>query len=229
MAALKIHVNGEDHVIGGTGSPGWTPQLAVVADGARRVLQIVGWTGGTGAAPASGGYVGATGSVAAIADASDIRGDQGVDGSGGAGGGSYTVAGAPTPSSRVGSTAWFTNGNAGAACIAYSDGTNWRRFSDNVIVTALLTPIAANAGTAACNGPYTNTGAAQNGASIYQNANGRVLSFDADSGGYWYIHTSAWSSGMPASYYAQGTATTVPKVGWVASSQGTSPAPTISY
>jgi hypothetical protein len=57
---------------------GWSPILAVVADGARRVLQVTGWSGGSGTAPATGLYVGATGYVSNIADAVDIRGDSGV-------------------------------------------------------------------------------------------------------------------------------------------------------
>lgn len=60
------------------GYKGWTPQLAVVTDGTRRVLQVVGWTGGEGTAPTSGLYVGATGLVALIANAVDIRGAEGA-------------------------------------------------------------------------------------------------------------------------------------------------------
>ncbi len=61
-----------------TGAQGWTPRLALTADGARRVMTVA-WTGGVGAPPASG-YLGATGVVAALADALDLRGAQGAAG-----------------------------------------------------------------------------------------------------------------------------------------------------
>jgi hypothetical protein len=67
---------------GETGEPGdngWSPILAGVSDGARRVLQITGWTGGGGTPPASGDYVGSEGLVADIADAIDIRASQPYD------------------------------------------------------------------------------------------------------------------------------------------------------
>ena len=50
------------------------------SDGARRVLQVVGWTGGTGTPPASGKYRRRDGLVDAIADAIDVRGPQGQQG-----------------------------------------------------------------------------------------------------------------------------------------------------
>ncbi len=56
---------------------GFNPVLAVVNDGARRVLQVTGWIGGTGTAPATGLYVGATDYVSLIANAVDIRGASG--------------------------------------------------------------------------------------------------------------------------------------------------------
>ena len=62
------------------GADGWSPLLAVVADGEWRVQQVIDWTGGTGAKPAVNGYVGASGIVADIADAADIRGGTGVKG-----------------------------------------------------------------------------------------------------------------------------------------------------
>lgn len=70
---------------GGGGTNGWSPLMAIVADGERRVMQITGWTGGTGTPPASPVYVGPTGFVALIANATDIRG------AAGGGGGSGTV------------------------------------------------------------------------------------------------------------------------------------------
>ena len=62
---------------GDTGYPGWSPVLAAVADGERRVVQISGWTGGEGSEPASGGYIGSSGIVSDITAAIDIRGERG--------------------------------------------------------------------------------------------------------------------------------------------------------
>jgi hypothetical protein len=62
------------------GDKGWSPVLAVVTDGSRRVLQVSDWTGGAGAKPATGAYVGATGLVATLASAVDIRGPVGPQG-----------------------------------------------------------------------------------------------------------------------------------------------------
>ena len=67
---------------GTDGDNGWSPVFAAVADGERRVLQLVDWTGGTGTKPSTGLYVGATGLVALAADATDIRGAEGAAGSG---------------------------------------------------------------------------------------------------------------------------------------------------
>lgn len=65
---------------GPPGPQGWSPELATVSDGARRVLQVVDWVGGLGTKPDAGDYVGATGLVPLIADAIDIRGPQGLQG-----------------------------------------------------------------------------------------------------------------------------------------------------
>lgn len=64
------------------GKASFAPVLAVVADGNRRVHQVVDWTGGIGPKPDVGVYVGATGYVDNIADAVDIRGPAGAPGSG---------------------------------------------------------------------------------------------------------------------------------------------------
>lgn len=57
------------------GYSGWNPIPAVIIDGERRVLQIIGWAGGEGVEPdATGMYVGNTGIVATAAEAEDIRG-----------------------------------------------------------------------------------------------------------------------------------------------------------
>jgi hydroxylamine reductase (hybrid-cluster protein) len=63
-------------------SLGWTPILAVVADGTRRVLQVTGWEGGSGTVPSTGMYVGVSGYVVNIVDAVDIRGAEGSIGNG---------------------------------------------------------------------------------------------------------------------------------------------------
>lgn len=61
------------------GDGGWTPVLAVVDDGERRVQQVVDWTGGEGTKPAVNQYVGETGLVADIDDAIDVRGAAGAN------------------------------------------------------------------------------------------------------------------------------------------------------
>ncbi|MDP2376540.1 hypothetical protein, partial [Reyranella sp.] len=67
--------------VGGVdGDDGWAPVLAIVADGERRVAQVVDWTGGAGTKPAVDLYVGAAGLVADIADGVDVRGDVGATG-----------------------------------------------------------------------------------------------------------------------------------------------------
>ena len=62
---------------GEPGDDGWTPILATVADGERRVQQVTGWAGGQGAEPVSGWFIGTSGLVETIAEATDIRGDVG--------------------------------------------------------------------------------------------------------------------------------------------------------
>lgn len=74
----------------GGGDSGWSPEFAVVADSARRVLQVVDWTGGAGTKPATGKYVGSAGLVALIADGVDVRGSTGATGSAGAAGSNGT-------------------------------------------------------------------------------------------------------------------------------------------
>ncbi|MBC6444632.1 MAG: tail fiber protein [Alphaproteobacteria bacterium GM202ARS2] len=63
------------------GQDGWSPVLATVVDGERRVLQVTDWTGGTGTKPTTGQYVGLSGLVATAAMAQDIRGPAGPGGS----------------------------------------------------------------------------------------------------------------------------------------------------
>jgi hypothetical protein len=75
---------------GSQGQKGWSPALAVVADGARRVFQGYDWTGGAGTKPAIGQYVGSTGLTSVIGDAIDVRGPTGATGSVGATGAAGT-------------------------------------------------------------------------------------------------------------------------------------------
>ena len=65
---------------GQDGRNGWTPRLAVVSDGERRVLQVSDWFGGTGTKPATGQYISASGLTNTLANAIDIRGPGGADG-----------------------------------------------------------------------------------------------------------------------------------------------------
>ncbi len=57
---------------------GWSPLLAVASDGAREVLQVVGWQGGMGSAPVTGQYLGSAGMVTNITDGVNIKGDAGA-------------------------------------------------------------------------------------------------------------------------------------------------------
>lgn len=57
---------------------GWTPTLALEADGSRIVQKVADWTGGTGTKPATGLYVGTAGLEAAIGDGVDVRGSAGA-------------------------------------------------------------------------------------------------------------------------------------------------------
>lgn len=79
LAAGKWQVVAEK---GEQGDTGWAPRFAVVADGARRVLQLAGYVGGEGDAPTDhvGEYVGASGYTATIGDAVNVRGDDGPPG-----------------------------------------------------------------------------------------------------------------------------------------------------
>lgn len=56
------------------GPAAWTPVLAGVVDGERRVQQIVDWVGGGGTKPATGKFIGPTGPVDTAAEATNWRG-----------------------------------------------------------------------------------------------------------------------------------------------------------
>jgi hypothetical protein len=83
----QAYINGEWMDVGGeggsgsNGDDGWSPLLAVTADGDRRVLRVVDWAGGSGSKPPTGKYVGTSGLVDMVAQAVDIRGIQGLPGS----------------------------------------------------------------------------------------------------------------------------------------------------
>ncbi len=60
---------------GSQGYPGWSPQLAMVADGARYVLKIIDWVGGVGTKPSIvNQFIGLGGIVSSAALAVDVRG-----------------------------------------------------------------------------------------------------------------------------------------------------------
>jgi hypothetical protein len=71
-----------DPGFGLTGETGWSPVISVVTDGARRVQQVVEWTGGDGIPPDAPVYVGSNGFTTNIAEAVDIRGPAGASGGG---------------------------------------------------------------------------------------------------------------------------------------------------
>lgn len=71
-------VQGVKGLKGDQGNAGWSPVLANVEDGERRVQQIADWTGGEGTPPEAGSYIGPSGLVTDIGDATDIRGAPGA-------------------------------------------------------------------------------------------------------------------------------------------------------
>lgn len=70
----------DDAIANAKGPQGWSPELAVVADGTRRVFQVIDWIGGEGDKPTDLGYIGVVGIVPNIVDAIDVRGTQGIQG-----------------------------------------------------------------------------------------------------------------------------------------------------
>lgn len=75
----------DDGAPGLDGDSAWTPLLAVVEDGDRRVIAITSWVGGDGALPDTG-FIGPDGIVHDIVDATDVRGSPGVRGKSGTNG-----------------------------------------------------------------------------------------------------------------------------------------------
>ena len=60
---------------GADGANGWSPQLAIVLDGERHVLQLQSWVGGGGSTPGNeGSYLGPYGYTTSISEAVDIGG-----------------------------------------------------------------------------------------------------------------------------------------------------------
>ncbi|MCX6837052.1 MAG: hypothetical protein NTX35_04475, partial [Verrucomicrobia bacterium] len=60
---------------GADGANGWSPQLAIVLDGERHVLQLQSWVGGSGSTPGNeGSYLGPYGYTTSISEAVDIGG-----------------------------------------------------------------------------------------------------------------------------------------------------------
>lgn len=65
---------------GDPGDNGWSPVLAIVNDGQRRVFQVADWVGGEGAKPPVGYYVADAGLTNDISLAVDVRGPAGISG-----------------------------------------------------------------------------------------------------------------------------------------------------
>lgn len=85
FAGLWVRYRGRDGTDGDDGADGgngWTPKLAIVSDGDRRVFQVNDWLGGTSVKPEIGQYLGASGWVETAGEALDVRGPAGAAGSG---------------------------------------------------------------------------------------------------------------------------------------------------
>jgi hypothetical protein len=108
---------------GSNGTNGWSPTLAIITDGARRVLQVSDWTGGTGSKPTTGLYVGASGLTATLADAIDIRGVTGATGA--AGDSTEWLFGELAPSSGTGSVNDFYFETSTANIYKKTTAINW--------------------------------------------------------------------------------------------------------
>lgn len=103
------------------GDKGWSPTFDVVADGARRVLQLTGYVGGEGTEPTDnvGEYVSDAGYTPTIGDAIDVRGPAGATGAGGAVYDSVSDAEAddtlPTAPEAITTNGYATAGDGGGA------------------------------------------------------------------------------------------------------------------
>ncbi len=128
---------------GADGNDGWSPILAVVSDGTRRVLQVSDWTGGEGTKPTTGQYVGASGLVTLVADAVDVRGATGTTGATGA-------TGATGPTGATGATG-ATGPAAWSAVAAWAGSTAYVVGPPSSVVTYL-------GETYVCTTAHTSTG-----------------------------------------------------------------------
>lgn len=72
MNTIVVKQNVTRNMFGPQVADGWTPLLAAVEDGERRVFQITDWIGGTGDKPPVGLYLGPNGLVNTPAEATDI-------------------------------------------------------------------------------------------------------------------------------------------------------------
>lgn len=86
LRTTRLFIDGQEVVTGllSKGNKGWSPNLGISEDGARRVFRLISWVGGEGDAPTIGinQYLGASGFTSVIADAIDVRGPQGASGPG---------------------------------------------------------------------------------------------------------------------------------------------------
>ena len=98
---------------GKSGYDGWTPIFAMIADGDRRVQQIIDWTGGQGSKPIIGWFVGPLGPVETIAEATDIRGQKGDPGPAVTPGSVTNDLLAPVPAKTILGNATAAEANAG--------------------------------------------------------------------------------------------------------------------
>lgn len=122
---------------------GWSPILAVVVDGSRRVLRVIGWVGGQGDTPPVGKYLGPSGFVATAAAATDIRGAAGTPGSGGGGAsGFFTTANAAEAlggqrvvyASALGSVSHADSGNVAQVGLVVGVTTGAVVMGDDVLI-----------------------------------------------------------------------------------------------
>lgn len=125
LVALSA-ITGANGTNGTNGNNGWSPVLAVVTDGTRRVFQVTDWQGGQGTKPTTGLYVGASGFVSDIASAVDVRGATGATGGTGAAGRGFNPRGAWAPSTAYAVDDIVTlNGNTYRRTVAGTSGATF--------------------------------------------------------------------------------------------------------
>lgn len=149
--------NGSNGSDGVDGFNGWSPVLATITDGARRVLQVVSWAGGTGTPPASGDYVGPTGLTAVLASAIDVRGPAGADGTGSTPNAfqTFVVNGVSLVADSPTDTQTITQGTGiGLVADAGTDGYSITNTGVTSVSASLGVGVSASTGAVA----FTNTG-----------------------------------------------------------------------